>query len=88
MEVNGKTAYLVQGIWSAESINMLTSLDTEALATYTPSWDYDWYLSLSFEFELPQNETVGVVISATLSSAEWITPDEMIKIAESMQQVD
>ena len=88
VEVNGETAYLTRGSWSYESLVMWASLDTEALATYTPEWDYDWYLSLSFEFELPQNETVGVALVATLSSAEWITPDELIKIAESMQQVD
>ncbi len=88
VEVNGKTAYLVQGSWSAESLQHLINPDTEFLATYTPEWNYDWYFSLFFDFELSSGETVGVIIRDLLNSAERITPDEMIKIAESMQQVD
>ena len=88
VEVNGQPAYLTQGGWSSESLHHLIKPDPEFLATYTPEWDYDWYSSLSFDFELSSGETVGVIIRALFTSDEWITPDEMIKIAESMQQVD
>jgi hypothetical protein len=88
VEVNGKTAYLVQGSWSAESLQHLINPDTEFLATYTPEWDYDFYFSLFFDFELSSGETVGVIIRDMLDASEGVTPDEMIKIAESLQRVD
>jgi hypothetical protein len=88
VKVNGKMAYLVCGSWSAESLNMLISLDAEALATYTPSWDYNMYLSLFFDFELSTNETIGVMIRAMLYPEDWITAKEMVAIAESLQHID
>ena len=88
VKVNGKTAYLVHGSWSAESLQILTSLDTEALSTYTPVWDYDMYLSLFFNFELSQDDMVGVMMRAMLYPKDWVTSCEMVAIAESFQRVD
>jgi hypothetical protein len=88
VKVNGKAAYIVRGSWSAESLQYLTNLDIEFLATYTPSWDYDMYLSLFFDFELSQDETVGVMMRAMLYPNEWITSNEMVKSAESLQRID
>lgn len=88
VKVNGKTAYLVRGSWSTESLQKLVDPDPEILATYTPSWDYDMYLSLFFDFELSPNETIGVMIRAMLYPADWITKREMVKIAESFQRLD
>ncbi len=88
VKVNGKAAYLVRGSWSAESLQKLGNPDPEALATYTPSWDYDMYLSLFFDFELSQDEMVGVMMRAILYPTEWITSNEMVKSAESLQRVD
>jgi hypothetical protein len=90
VKVNGKAAYLVRGSWSAESLQKLGNPDPEVLATYTPSWDYDMYLSLFFDFELSQDETVGVMIWAImlLSTEDWITAKEMVAIAESLRRVD
>ncbi len=88
VKVNGKTAYLVQGSWSAESLQHVINPDTEFLATYTPEWDYDWYFSMFFDFELSQNESIGVIIRALLNSADWITAKEMVKIAESIRRLD
>ena len=88
VKVKGKAAYIVRGSWSAESLQKLENPDPEALATYTPSWDYDMYLSLFFEFELSQDEMVGVMMRAMLYPTEWITSNEMVKSAESLQRVD
>jgi hypothetical protein len=88
VKVNGKAAYIVRGSWSAESLQKLGNPDPEALATYTPGWDYDMYLSLFFDFELSQDEMVGVMMRAMLYPNEWITSNEMVKIAESLQRVD
>ncbi len=88
VEVNGKTAHLFQGFWSLESSSHLIKPDMDFLATYTPEWDYDLYFSLFFEFELSSGETVGVMISDSIHINEKVTQEELIKIAESMQQVD
>ena len=88
VKVNGKAAYLVHGSWSAESLQKLNNPDPEVLATYTPSWDYDMFISLFFDFELSQDETVGVMMLALFYSTEWITSNEMVKSAESLQRVD
>ena len=88
VKVNGKAAYIVRGSWSAESLQKLNNPDPETLATYTPSWNYDMYLSLFFDFELSQDETVGVMMRAMLYPTEWITSSEMVKSAESLQRVD
>ena len=88
VEVNGKTAHLFQGNWSLESFSHLIKPDTEFLATYTPVWDYDLCLLLFFDFELSSGETVGVIIGDSIHTSEGVTPDEMIKIAESIRQVD
>jgi hypothetical protein len=89
VKVNSKTAYLVRGSWSAESLQKLENPDPEFLSTYTPSWDYDMYLSLYFDFELSTSETVGVMIWAIMLYPEdWITANGMVAIAESLQRVD
>jgi hypothetical protein len=88
VEVNGETAYLVQGSWTAESLHHLINPDPEFLATYTPEWDYDFYFSLFFDFELSSGETVGVIIRDMANTGEWITAKEMVAIAESLQRVD
>ena len=76
--VNGEEAYLVHGNWSAESLQTLEN----------PEWDYDIYLSLFFDYILPSGETIEVMIRAMLNPSEWITPTELVKIAESMALVN
>ncbi len=87
VKVNGATAYLIRGSWSAETLTKLARLDPD-LAEYTPGWDYDMYLSLYFDFELSPDEVVGVMIQAMLYPADWITEKEMVKIAESIRRID
>jgi hypothetical protein len=82
--VNGETAYLVRGTWSAESLRLLQKPDPELLAEYTPEWDYEMYLSLYFNYELSPDEVVSVMIRAMLYPSEWITAKEMVRIAESI----
>ena len=86
--MNGETAYLVRGGWSANAIEKLSILNLVELATYTPDWDYDTYLSLFFNYKLPSGETVEVMIRAGLFSYEWITTAELVDIAESIQSID
>jgi hypothetical protein len=87
VKINGKTAYLVRGSWSAETLAKLQRLDPD-LPEYTPKWDYEMYLSLFFDFELSTNETIGVMIWAMLYPEDWITAKEMVAIADSLQRVD
>jgi hypothetical protein len=89
VKVNGETAYLVRGTWSAETLKQLNKPDPELLAEYTPEWDYEGlYFSLYFDFKLSTDETIGVMIRALLYPADWITEKEMVKIAESLRQLD
>jgi hypothetical protein len=88
VKVNGETAYLVRGSWSAETLGKLINPDPELLAEYTPEWDYDMYLTLYFDFELSPDERIGVMIQAVFLSSEWITAKEMVRIAESLQRID
>ena len=80
--VNGEATYLIRGTWSE---------DTTSNPPLDPSdaeWDYDSYLTLYFDFDLSQDERIGVMIRALVFSSEWITTSEMVKIAESLRQVD
>lgn len=86
VKVNGETAYLVRGAWSDDTMWELASSGPKILETVTPNWDYDVYLSLYFDFELSQDETIGVMIQAMLYPSEWITAKEMVKIAESLKR--
>ena len=88
VKVNGETAYLVRGSWSADTLEQLMKPDPELLAEYTPGWDYDMYLSLRFDFELSPDEIVEVMIWAMFYPSEWITGREMVKIAESIRRID
>jgi len=87
VKVNGETAYLVRGSWSAETLAKLQRLDPD-LVEFTPEWDYDMYLTLYFDFELSQDERIGVMVQAMFYPAEWITATELVKIAESLQRID
>lgn len=87
VKVNGETAHLVRGSWSAETLTKLARLDPD-LAEYTPGWDYDMYLTLYFDFELSPDEVVGVMVQALLYPADWITAKELVKIAESIKRID
>ena len=88
VSIDGHTAHIVRGGWSGESMHCLTSLDTEALAEYTPVWNYDLYLSLYFDYELSSDETIGVSLTALLYPEDWITSGEMVGVAESLQRIN
>ncbi len=88
VRVNGEKAYIVHGSWSADSLRKLVNPDPEFLATYTPEWDYDMYLSLYCDYTLPSGEIVNVMIRAMFHPSEGITEKEMVKIAESIESID
>ncbi len=88
VKVNGKPAYLIRGMWSADTLKQLEKPDLEKLRNFTPEWDYDFSLSLYFGYELSDGNTVIVLLRAMFYPAEWITIEEMVKIAESLRQLD
>ncbi len=88
VRVNGEKAYIVHGSWSAESLLNWVNPDPEFLATYTPEWGYDMYLSLYCDYKLPSGETVGVTIRAIFHPSEGITTTELVKTAESIQLIN
>jgi hypothetical protein len=88
VKVNGETAYLIRGSWSDDTLWELAHSDTKVLETISPMWDYEIYLSLYFDFELSQDETIGVMIQAVFYPADWITAQELVKIAESIRLMD
>jgi len=88
VKVIGETAYLVRGMWNAETLAQLQKADPIILADFSPGWDYDFWWSLYFDFDISEDETIGVMIQAMLYPAEWITEKEMVKIAESLRRLD
>jgi len=88
VKVNGQTAYLVRGRWSAETLRLLERLDPDLLSKHTPVWDYKFTLSLYFEHTLSDGSPVGVRLDALMEPADWITPAELIKIAESFRSLE
>lgn len=84
VEVNGKESYLVYGGWSDHSLRELENPNPDFLATYIPEWNYHMYINLYFDYELPSNEIVKIVIRALTYPFEWISTDDLVKIAESM----
>lgn len=88
LKVNGETAYLIRGSWSGETLWELAHADPKMLQTISPYWDYDVYLSIYFDFELSPDETIGVIIQAVFYPADWITAQELVKIAESIRRID
>ena len=80
--VNGETAYLIRGTWSEDTTS------NPPLDPGDAEWDYNVYLTLYFDFDLSQEERIGVMIRAVVISSEWITTSEMVKIAELFRQVD
>ena len=85
--VRGNKAYIIKGNWSAETLEQFMNPDPELLAEYTPEWDYDFDWSLYFDYELTSGERIGVILRTVFYPADWITSDEMFRIAESFQQV-
>ncbi len=83
VEVKGEIAYLVRGQWSAATIARGPGADPDLA-----EWDYDFILSLFFDFHISQDNKVGVIIQARFSPADWITGEELVKIAESLGRSD
>ena len=88
LSVDGRPAYLVRGNWSDETRLQLNNPDPELIPHFFSEWDYDGSLSLYFDFELSEDTSVGVQILAMFDPANWITAEEMTKIAEFIRQVE
>ena len=87
VEIKGEEAYLQIGIWSEEVLNAIAKPDMDKLKTMTPEWDYDIFKRLFFKFKLSDGQAVDVVLLAVFDP-DWITADEMLKIADSCVQVE
>ena len=83
VEVNGKTAYLMRGGWSEETINQGPGIDSEQA-----EWDYTRSLTLFFEASLTDETSVAAAIQALSDPSQWIAIPEMVKIAESLRRSD
>ena len=81
--VHGESAHLVRGQWSAETITLGPGIDPKRA-----KWDYDVNLTLFFDFQVSGDNVVGVWIQAMDSPADWITGQELVKIAESIRRSD
>ena len=81
--VLGESAHLVRGQWSAETIMLGPGIDANRA-----KWDYDVNLTLFFDFQVSEENAVGVWIQAMDSPADWITEQELVKIAESIRRSD
>ena len=82
--VNGKTAYLIRGFWSKDTIEKMIPTDNYSAA----KWDYDFYLSLHFKYDINASEAIGVTIMASNYAPQWMTTEEMVRIAESIGRVN
>ncbi len=83
VEVNGETAYLVRGQWSADTIRQGPGIDP-SLA----KWDYDITLALFFDFQVSQDNKVSVGIRVLFDPADWTTGEELVRVAESLRRSD
>ncbi len=85
IDVNGRTAYLTRGMWSEEAWSSLT--ETGVLPA-DAEWDYGTITSLQFALDLPDGETIGVILAVTPDPAAWISDTELVRIAESVGVID
>ena len=83
VEVSGKTAYLMQGGWSEETVNQGPGIDPEQA-----EWNYTRSLTLFFEASLTDETSVAVAIQALSGPSQWIEIPEIVKIAESLRRSD
>ena len=88
VKVNGKPATVIRGMWSADTLQQLAKPDPELLRDFIPEWDYDFAMSLYLEYELFDDNSIVVKLETIFDPAEWITTEEMVKIAESLRQLD
>jgi hypothetical protein len=84
VRVQGKTAYLVRGTWSAETMHRFFQL----IEPIDAEWDYRSRLSVYFSIDLPTGESTPVMLYAELFPSGWITEEELLRIAESVRIVE
>ncbi len=72
-------AYLITGGWDPETMRILQP--------YLARWDYERSLTVMFLYTDTPNEPIWVAVRAKLST-KWITPEELVVIAESMLRVE
>ena len=81
--VNGETAHLIRGQWSANTIMQGPGIDPSMA-----QWDYNVSLALFFDFQVTEEKRVSVAIRAISDPSDWITEEEMVKVAESLKHTE
>lgn len=82
--INGETAYLFHGRWTAETLDRLTRLDMSQDA----EWEYDnGHVTIRFEFVVPNGERIWVLLGPVFPADE-VTEKDIIRVAESVVIVD
>jgi hypothetical protein len=82
IQINGRTGHLRRGFWSEETVR-------QAFDPSIAEWDYDYALSVYFDYLTPDGKEVEVAVVARvmmpgLQRSDWATSEELIKIAESV----
>jgi hypothetical protein len=72
-------AYLITGGWDPDTMRILQP--------YLARWDYERSLTVMFLYPDTPDGPVWVAVRAELST-KWITPEELVGVAESMLRVD
>ena len=83
IQINGRTGHLRRGFWSQETVR-------QAFDPSIAEWDYDYALSVYFDYLTPDGNEVEVAVVARVMMSgsprpDWMTSEELIKIAESLR---
>ncbi len=79
VQINGQTAYVIDGSWSAETLKSIT----QGEEIIDPEWDYDGNISIRFAVEVHGRDRVWLTASTVFPTDE-VTSEDLIKIARSV----
>lgn len=83
--INEREAYLIKGSWPQE---MWIERSETGSVNIETEWDYDSILIVQFAIDLSDNYTIGIQLGTTRTSSTWISENQLIKIAESVELID
>ncbi len=83
--VGGRAALLTRGGWP-DDVYRVYMLTQEAPTD--PEWDDGAALALQFAFNSPDDSVIGVTLFARPNPEEWLSVEELVRIAESIVIVD
>ncbi|MBN2074005.1 MAG: hypothetical protein JW762_00505 [Dehalococcoidales bacterium] len=83
--INEREAYLIKGSWPQE---MWIERSETGSVNIETEWDYDSILIVQFAIDLSDNYTIGIQLGTTRTSSTWISENQLIKIAKSVELID